>query len=332
MASKPKAPADKAAKPITPDVGRKKFALIIRMMNCRAISPIAYRLGCLLLLKYRNEKKGGLCYPAIETLAADLEVNEKTIRRAIKEIVDNRFFTIQRAGGKRSNRYWPVFLDRTQESTHGKAGMSDHESDDRTFDGGVSGHFRPDDRTPESDESSLEPNLEPRAGLQPARGVRTTAKVVKEVSASSNDSGAGGARLKGAPPLNDTDTKANNHESQKRVDENKQAEPRLRDGMYLGSLMGITANTRTLGAAIVIEVYPDSEEALLRSIATGETKRMPIPQQLRSTPPGGSKDVNPAAPDDDDRGDGREDPQGAADELPTEKHKPDGLPAVGTRN
>jgi len=148
---------EKASQGIT----SQKFALLRRIMADTSISPIAFRMACLLIWKYRNEKKDGLCCPAAKTIAADLKVNEKTVQRATKELVGGQYFRVDRRGKQQSNLYWPILSDRTQVSYHPS-------NSDRTFDADVNGHFEPSDRTQVSYESSLEPSLEPMDG-HPAR-------------------------------------------------------------------------------------------------------------------------------------------------------------------
>jgi GntR family transcriptional regulator len=94
-------------------VTRQKFNWLRTILHDTDISATAYRLACLLMWEYRNEAKGGECYPGLDTLARDMGVNEKTIRRAISELVSAGYLRVERRGKQSSNLYWPVFGDRT---------------------------------------------------------------------------------------------------------------------------------------------------------------------------------------------------------------------------
>jgi hypothetical protein len=60
-------------------------ARISFMMRALDKSPVAYKLAGLLAWRYGN--KDGTIFPSQETLAADLGVGERHVRRAIKELI-----------------------------------------------------------------------------------------------------------------------------------------------------------------------------------------------------------------------------------------------------
>jgi len=85
----PKASSDEAEK-IRRKIASQKYQWLRSIMRDTEVSPFAFRLACLLVWEYRNESKGGECYPSLATLAADFGVNEKTVRRAIDELVTRK--------------------------------------------------------------------------------------------------------------------------------------------------------------------------------------------------------------------------------------------------
>lgn len=156
---------------------RRKFEWLRSMVRDPNVSATAYRLACLLMWEYRNEAKGGECYPGLTTLAEDLNVNEKTIRRAIAELVDEGYLRVERRGKRASNLYWPMFGDRTS--------MSTRNDDDRTNMSEVIGHSQGQKCPGNHGEQWLEIN---EGGLQPPGRQCSTVEVSR------------GSRLDGAPP------------------------------------------------------------------------------------------------------------------------------------
>jgi hypothetical protein len=243
--------AEQSADRAKRDISSKKFEFLRAIMKDTAISSTAYRLACFLIWEYRNEKRDGECFPGIDRLAGDLAVNEKTVRRAIKE-VDGRYFTIERVGKQQSNRYWPIFGDRTQMS--GQAGSSD-----RTFEGPVSGHFRRSDRTQMSAESSLEPSLEPNRGrrqsspssaLRSKEGKRSTMKRSSE----------GDAR----PPVASPDNRGSK-----------------RTGQMRPCWKGMDVHIPELGDCVVVDIFPEERRVRIKIARTGAMKEIGVKSDIR---------------------------------------------------
>lgn len=103
-----------------------KFQWLDEIALNQATSHVAFRVGYLIVCKYRNESKG-FAFVGLDTLASDLGVNEKTIRRAIEELKAVGCLHVRHQKNK-SNIYTPISpQDRTQMSEPDRTHMSDQE-------------------------------------------------------------------------------------------------------------------------------------------------------------------------------------------------------------
>ena len=136
----------------------KFFDRLIRDRNLNGMDPcVAWRL------LDRISVEGNHCYPSLETVAAELDCNEKTVRRSINALEENGWFDIKRGGGgrKKVHRYWPNYENRTELSTLGteKTRQDCPKKPDRTV---------PENRTKVSNESLKEPFKEPPGSRVPS--------------------------------------------------------------------------------------------------------------------------------------------------------------------
>jgi len=125
-----------------------------------AVKPIAFQVCYILVSRYRNATTGR-CDPALETIAKLLQVEEKTVRRAIENAVATGYLRSQRRGKGHSNQYWPSFDDRTKKSDHEDAMIGHFCTDDRTFQDRMIGQKCPGN-------PGIEPGTEPGASAGPA--------------------------------------------------------------------------------------------------------------------------------------------------------------------
>ncbi|QIG50389.1 helix-turn-helix domain-containing protein [Nordella sp. HKS 07] len=76
------------------------------------LSASAVRLGVLLATRFLN-RKYGYAFPAQDTLAKILDINDRTIRRVASELVAAGYLISKQGGPGVSNRYRIIFPDRT---------------------------------------------------------------------------------------------------------------------------------------------------------------------------------------------------------------------------
>jgi biotin operon repressor len=73
----------------------------------------AARLVGLEIFSYVNQASGG-AFPSQATIARRLGITERTVRTAVKQLVDAGHINVRRRRG-RNNLYWPAFIKQTQE-------------------------------------------------------------------------------------------------------------------------------------------------------------------------------------------------------------------------
>lgn len=129
-----------------------------RVMVDRRLSPgacrVAYYLSNHFNLKEIWRNKGQLeAYPSLETIGADLGINEKTVRRNMDELIHCGYLTKVRGGQGRPNRYRVPDPDRTAMSTQEARPDKNVQSGEQADASGLPatdqliGHSCPDDRT-----------------------------------------------------------------------------------------------------------------------------------------------------------------------------------------
>lgn len=81
--------AEKNVPPDTPvkNFDRRRHTWIMQLVKDSRLTPTALRVGILLAQEYMNRKKGGLAWPAVPTLCADLGAGERNVRDAIQQLV-----------------------------------------------------------------------------------------------------------------------------------------------------------------------------------------------------------------------------------------------------
>lgn len=91
---------------------RNRMIWIERVVTDKELCANAKVLGVLLATKYLN-RRTGVCWPAIATLADDMGVDEKTIRRATGSLVERGYLQSKQRGLGLSNVYSISFPDDT---------------------------------------------------------------------------------------------------------------------------------------------------------------------------------------------------------------------------
>jgi hypothetical protein len=94
--------ADQHAPPDKPErnFDRRRHLWIMQLVKDSRLTPTAFRVGILLSEQYMNRKKGGLAWPSVATLRADLDVCERAMQDAIKLLVDREHLTRENRVGK----------------------------------------------------------------------------------------------------------------------------------------------------------------------------------------------------------------------------------------
>jgi hypothetical protein len=113
---------------------RDKFAWLDRIAGDARVSDRAFRVAYVIAAQFLN-RKSGEAWPSQGTLAAACGTNDRRVRDAIRDLVDNGHLTSRRGGrlsggGGSPNHYEPVF-DRTAPSDQKDASI---------------GHRRPNER------------------------------------------------------------------------------------------------------------------------------------------------------------------------------------------
>lgn len=117
---------------------RAKHRFIEDMAVDIRLSALGFRVGWLLVSRFWNHMSGR-CDPGVDTLAGVLGVDEKTVRRGLKELIDLGHFVAKARGKGLTKLYWPSFDDRAKMSDQDRAKMSGHKSR-------KTGQICPDDR------------------------------------------------------------------------------------------------------------------------------------------------------------------------------------------
>lgn len=67
---------------------KRKINWLLELIEDSSLSASALRVGTLLVLFYSNAKQGGWAWPAVLTIADKLEISERTVQRALRELVE----------------------------------------------------------------------------------------------------------------------------------------------------------------------------------------------------------------------------------------------------
>ncbi len=83
-----------------------RLRLLRRMVADPYIKFASLKVGVVLLDRYNA--RAGHCYPSIASLAADAQLDKRTVRRAVGRLVERGYFRVTRGGGRtHASRYWP---------------------------------------------------------------------------------------------------------------------------------------------------------------------------------------------------------------------------------
>jgi hypothetical protein len=132
---------------------RDRFNWLDKIAANTSISPGAFRLAYIISTKFLNRKTGD-AWPGLDRLAEILGVNEKTVRRLTRELVDAGIMIKKRGGKGKPNRYRMIHDDRTEMSGQSTI-IPDNNVHSRDYKTGqkrpvnqlTTGHSCPDDRT-----------------------------------------------------------------------------------------------------------------------------------------------------------------------------------------
>jgi len=106
---------------------RKGFTSVPNLLFCLKGLSHGARLTFVLLLKYAWQEKS--CFPGVDTLASDLEVERKSVIRYTKELEEYGLVAIRRRGLGKTNVYYINRLrgeDALRLKSHGWDGKKSH--------------------------------------------------------------------------------------------------------------------------------------------------------------------------------------------------------------
>lgn len=135
MTAPPKRQANEAARR-KPELRKFKW---LDAIACNAeLAPVVFRVAYLVRCVY-GDNETGKCDAAMDTIAHRLEVNEKTVRRAVEQLEKHGYLAVTRRGWNHTNVLLPTLPERTKMSIP-DAKNDDHGADipvpaERTFGG-----------------------------------------------------------------------------------------------------------------------------------------------------------------------------------------------------